>query len=280
MAMISGVVGLFRGRPVHPVGPDGRMALSDHLRELRGRVMKVALVLLVAFIVGLFFFTQLFDFVSGPYVDAIDKLPADQEALITTNGAGGGLMLHLKLAGFAAVLGTAPFWLYQIWAFVMPGLHEHERKWSYIFLAAAVPLFFAGVVLGYLTLPKGLEVLIAFNPPGVTNVVEFGGYLQFYTRTLLVFGLAFEIPVFVILLNRAGIVSGKTLSRYRPWVIIGIFLFAAAATPSTDPFTMCFMAFPMWFLFEISVVIARINDRRRDRRRPNAGLSVDEPSTL
>lgn len=278
--MISGVVGLFRGRPVHPVGPDGRMALSDHLRELRGRVLKVALVVSLAFAIGLFYFPQLFEFVSGPYVDARQALPADQRTLITTNGAGGGLMLHLKLAGFVAVLGTAPFWLYQIWAFVMPGLHANERRWSYIFLATGIPLFFGGVLLGYLTLPTGLRVLLGLNPDDVTNIVEFGDYLQFYTRTLLVFGLAFEIPVFVVLLNRAGIVSGRTLSRYRPWVIIGIFLFAAAATPSTDPFTMCFMAFPMWFLFEISVVIARVNDRRRDRQRPGAGLSVDEASKL
>jgi len=232
--MISGVVGLLRGRPVHPVGPDGRMALSDHLRELRGRVLKVALVVIAAFIIGLFYFPQLFEFVSGPYVDAQKSLPADQQTLITTNGAGGGLMLHLKLAGFVAVLGTAPFWLYQIWAFIVPGLHSNERRWSYIFLATGIPLFFAGVVLGYLTLPTGLKVLLGLNPEDVTNLVEFGDYLQFYTRTLLVFGLAFEIPVFVVLLNRAGIVSGKTLSRYRPWVIIGIFIFAAAATPSTQ----------------------------------------------
>lgn len=277
---MSGVVGLFRGRPVHPVGPDGRMALSDHLRELRARLLKVALVLALAFTIGLFYFDQIYDFVSAPYLDAVRSLPEDKAGLVTTTGAAGGLMLHLKLAGFAALLGTAPFWLYQIWAFVLPGLHDHERKWSYIFLAAAVPLFFAGVLLGYFTLPKGLEVLINFNPPGVTNILEFSGYLQFYTRTLLVFGLAFEIPVFVILLNRAGVVSGRTLAKYRPWIIIAIFVFAAAATPSTDPFTMCFMAVPMWLLFEISVVIARINDRRRQQQRPGAGLSPDEASKL
>lgn len=277
--MISGVVGLFRGRPVHPVGADGRMALSDHLRELRARVMKVALVLLAGLIVALFFFDQLYALVYGPYEQAASKLPLGTTEA-TTNGAGGGLMLYLKLCGFAALVGTSPLWLYQIWAFIMPGLHAHEKRWSRIFVGVSTPLFAIGLVFGYVTLPKGLEVLIGFNPPGITNLVEFNEYLQFFTRTLLVFGLAFEIPVFVVLLNLAGIVSGQSLGKHRPWIIVGIFVFAAAATPSTDPFTMTFMAVPMVLLYFVSEVIARFNDKRRAGRRPGAGLSPDEASTL
>ena len=154
-------------------------------------------------------------------------------------------MLYLKLCGFTALIATAPYWLYQVWAFILPGLHPSERKWSRIFVAIAGPLFLVGVVLGYVTLPKGLEVLIALNPEGVTNLVDFGNYLQFFTRTLLVFGLAFEIPVFVVMLNLAGVVTGKQLGAHRPWIIVGIFVFAAVATPSADPFTMTFMAVPM-----------------------------------
>lgn len=279
MSMISGVVGLFRGRPVHPVGPDGRMALSDHLRELRARVMKVALVLVVGLVVALFFFNPLYDLVYGPYQQAARALPAGTTEA-TTAGAAGGFILYFKLCGFAALIGTSPLWLYQIWAFILPGLHANERRWSRIFLGVSTPLFLGGVVLGYVTLPKGLEVLIGFNPPGITNLVEFNEYLQFFTRTLLVFGLAFEIPVFVVLLNLAGIVSGKALGRYRPWVVVGIFIFAAAATPSTDPFTMTFMAVPMVLLFFVSEAIARFNDRRKQSRRPGAGLSPDEASPL
>ena len=143
-----------------------------------------------------------------------------------------------------------------------------------------MPLFLVGVVLGCLTLPKGLEVLIGFNPDVITNLVDFNDYLQFFTRTLLVFGLAFEIPVFVVMLNLAGVVKGKTLAQYRPWIIIGIFVFAAVATPSTDPFTMTFMAVPMVMLYLISEVIARVHDRRKAERSPNAGLSPDEASPL
>ncbi|WP_234410912.1 twin-arginine translocase subunit TatC [Nocardioides terrigena] len=270
---------LFSARPAHPVGPDGRMALSDHLRELRARVLRVALVTIVALGVALYFFDFLYELVYGPYQDAAEQL-AEGTTFATTSGAAGGLMLYLKLSGFAALVVTAPYWLYQIWAFILPGLHAHERKWSRIFVMVAGPLFLAGVLLGYLTLPKGLEVLIGLNPEGVTNLVDFNEYLQFFTRTLLVFGIAFEIPVFVVMLNLAGVVSGKSLGAHRPWIIVGIFIFAAVATPSADPFTMTFMAVPMVILFLISEVIARAHDRRKAARSANAGLSPDELSPI
>jgi sec-independent protein translocase protein TatC len=276
---LRGIYRLLSGKPVHPVGTDGRMALSDHFRELRARLLKVVLTFVVVFVVSLFFFDQLFDFVYGPYEDALEALPKGS-SLATTSGAGGGLMLYLKLCGFAALIVTSPVWLYQIWAFILPGLHANERRWTRVFVAMAVPLFLVGVFLGFITLPKGLEVLIGLNPDAITNLVDFNEYLQFFTRTLLVFGLAFEIPVFVVMLNRAGVVKGKTLGTYRPWIIIGIFVFAAAATPSTDPFTMTLMAVPMVVLYLISEVIARFHDRRVEERNPFSDLSPDEVSPL
>lgn len=276
---LAGVLKLFAGTPVHPVGPDGRMALSDHLRELRARVLRVVVAFLVALAVAFVFFDPIYDFVYGPYRDAVARLP-EGSSLQTTEGAAGGLMLYLRLCGFTAVVVTAPIWLYQIWAFIMPGLHAHEKRWTYIFLAVATPLFAAGILLAYLTLPKGLEVLIGINPEDVTNLLESSQYLQFFTRTLIAFGLAFEIPVFVILLNLAGVVSGRTLGAYRAWIIVGTFVFAAVATPSTDPFTMTFMALPMIVLFLLSEVIARFNDRRREARNPYAGLSPDEAAPI
>ena len=276
---ISGVAKLFIGRPVHPVGPDGRMALSDHLRELRARILKIALVIVLGLAVSLIFFDQLFDLIYDPYLEAQENLP-EGSTLPTTSGAGAGLMLYLKLCGLASIVGTSPFWLYQIWAFILPGLHPRERKWSRIFVAIAGPLFFAGVFLGYVTLPKGLEILIGFNPDELTNLVEFNDYLTFFSRTLIVFGIAFEIPLFVVLLNLAGVLKGKTLGEHRAWIIVGTFLFAAIATPSADPFTMTLMAVPMVLLFFISEVIARFNDRRRARRNRFADLSPDEASPL
>lgn len=276
---IAGVVDLLRGRPVHPVGPDGRMALSDHLRELRARILKATLVLLLGFIAALFFYHQIFNLVWEPYLKARQDL-GEGRSIGTTNGAAGGFLAYLKLSGLAALIATSPLWLYQIWAFILPGLHPNERRWTRIFLAIAGPLFMGGVVLGYVTLPKGLEILIGFTPKGLTNLVEFNDYLSFFSRTLLVFGIAFEIPVFVVLLNRVGVLPGRALGAYRPWIIIGTFIFAAAATPSTDPFTMTFMAVPMVVLFLISEVIARLNDRRRARTKRYADLDPDQASPL
>ncbi|MFN8196148.1 MAG: twin-arginine translocase subunit TatC [Nocardioidaceae bacterium] len=259
----SGLFRLFSGKPVHPVGDDGRMALSDHLRELRARLMRSVLVLTVGFLVAILFYDQIFQAVLGPYNHARDSLGAGTNTFPTINGAGGPFLLYFKLSGLAAVVGTSPYWLYQIWGFILPGLHANERKWSRVFAAIAGPLFIVGVWLGYVTLPKGLEVLIGFTPSDLTNLVEFDDYLSFLTRTLLVFGIAFEIPVFIVLLNLAGVVTGRWLGEHRSWIIILVFVFAAVATPSTDPFTMCFMAFPMVALFLVSEVIARISDRRR-----------------
>lgn len=273
----SGVVQLFAGKPVHPVGPDGRMALSDHLRELRGRLMKVALVVTTALVVSLFFFDAIFDLVIGPYHDAQQAL-GEEVTQPVVSGPGGPFLLYFKLSGLAALVFTSPFWLYQIWAFILPGLHSGERKWSRVFAAIAGPLFLAGVVLAYLTLPKGLEVLIGFTPADLTNLVEFNEYLTFFTRTMLVFGIAFEIPVFIVLLNLAGIVSGRWLSEHRSWLVLGVFVFSAVATPSTDPFTMVFLAVPMLVLFLVSEIIARIVDRRRAATRTE--LDPDQASPL
>jgi sec-independent protein translocase protein TatC len=277
---LTGFLALLAGKPRHPVGPDGRMALSDHLRELRARILKIAIVILIALVASLFFFDQIFALVLEPYTAAQEQLGDRVDTQATIAGAGGPLMLYLTLCGTVAVVLTSPFWLYQIWAFILPGLHPQERKWSRVFAAVAGPLFLAGVVLGYYTLPKGLEILIGLTPGSLVNLVEFGDYLSFLIRTLLVFGIAFEIPVFVILLNLAGVLPGRALGAHRAWIILGSFIFAAIATPSTDPFTMLFLAVPMVALFGISEVIARTLDRRRAQADPAAGLGDDELSPL
>jgi sec-independent protein translocase protein TatC len=278
---IAGVVALLSGTPKHPIGDDGRMALSDHLRELRARVIKASLALIVGFIIALFFFDPLFQLVMDPYTNAAKMMDQSaSQSLSTVDGAAGGFMLYLKVCGIAAFIGTSPFWLYQIWAFLMPGLHAHEKKMSRIFVAIAGPLFLIGVVLGYFTLPKGLEILFLFVPDGLTNIIEFSNYLRFLTQTLLVFGVAFEIPVFCILLNRIGILPGAALGKYRPWIIVGSFVFAAVATPSGDPFTMSIMAVPMVLLFGVSEVITRAHDKRKAGRQQDLIGDPDIPSTI
>jgi len=275
----AGVIGLFRARPKQYVGEDGRMALGDHLRELRARLLRSVLVLTLALVAAFFFYDQLLALVMDPYQAAVRQLDPSTKTLATINGVGGPLLFQLKLCAVAALVVTSPYWLYQIWAFIVPGLHPHEKRWTRLFAAVAGPLFIIGVGVGYYVLPKGLEVLIGFTPIDLTNLVDFGEYFSFMTRMLLVFGVAFEIPLFVVLLNLAGVVSGRTLGNYRPWIIIGTFVFAAVATPSTDPFSMLMLAIPMTALFIVSEMIARLVDRRRNRV-SYADLPDDEASDI
>ena len=280
---LSGVFDYFSGRPRHPIGPDGRMALSDHVRELRARLLKSALFLVVVFFVALAFYEQpgggLLGLVMSPYNDARDMLGESVQTEAYIKGATGPLMLQLKLCGIAAIVISSPYWLYQIWAFIVPGLHENEKRWTRVFAAIAGPLFIIGVVTGYYVLPRGLEVLIGFTPSGLSNLVEFNEYFSFLTRMLLVFGIAFEIPLFVIMLNLAGVVSGAALGRYRPWIVLGTFVFAAVATPSTDPFSMTMLALPMLVLFLVAEVIARAVDRSRGRHRTGTDQWGDDEAS-
>jgi sec-independent protein translocase protein TatC len=265
---LGGAFELFRGKPRDPIGEGGRMSLGDHFRELRARVMRSTLYLVVATIVALFFYDQLFQLILDPYNEARRLLGQGTQTQAVITGVGTPLLLQLKICGIAAVVATSPLWLFEIWAFIVPGLHSNERRWTRIFAVTAGPLFICGVALGYYVLPKGIAALIGFTPDGLTQLTEFGEFFSFITRMLLVFGVAFEIPLFVIMLNLAGIMSGKALGRHRPWIIIGTFVFAAVATPSTDPYSMLMLALPMLLLVVLSEVIARLLDRRRGRNQP------------
>ncbi len=263
------------------MGADGRMALVDHFRELRARILRSMVVIIVCVIVAFFFYTPIRDVITHPYHQAMQALGKKTDSELIISGVGGPILLQLKLCGLAGLLIASPWWLAEIWGFVLPALHKNERKWSYVFAAIAGPLFLFGVFVGYMTMPKALQVLIGFTPEYVKSLVDFNEYFSFFTRTLIVFGVSFEIPVFVVLLSLAGILSGRQLKQYRAWIILAVFVFAAVATPSTDPFSMLFLAIPMVILMMASEVIARLIDRRRGSRRDlNPDWADDEQSPL
>ncbi len=278
---IVGVLRLFRVDPKHPVGPEGQMALADHLRELRARVMIATVTLFVGMVVAWFFYDELNSLLLDPYRRAQETLEArgvDTDPIVS--GIATSLLLQIKISALASVVVTSPIWLYQIWAFIVPGLHPHERRSTKLFAVIAGPLFVAGVATAYYVLPKGMEVLLSFTIADVQSFVELERYLSFLIRMMLVFGVAFEIPLFVVMLNLAGVVSGAALGAYRPWIVLGTFVFAAVATPSTDPCSMIMLAVPMTILFLISELVARLVDRRRARADQLAGLDDDEQSQL
>ncbi|MBA2699996.1 MAG: twin-arginine translocase subunit TatC [Nocardioidaceae bacterium] len=243
------------------------MSLIQHLRELRRRLVVSVIVIVIGFIVGFVYYDEISRILTNPYTSTVQRLAREQgvRSVPVVSGVATPFLLQMKVSLVSAIVLASPVWLYQIWAFIMPGLHRTERKWTILFAAIAGPLFLAGVALGYYVLPKGLAVLIGFTPDQVTNLVDLNGYLSFILRILLVFGISFEIPLFVVLLNLAGVVQARHLARWRSWIIFGTFIFAAVATPSTDPITMLMLATPMTVLFLISEQIARFVDRRRGR---------------
>ena len=258
----------------------GRMTLVEHLRELRNRVFKSVIAIVVMTVVAWFFYAQLLDLLKEPYQTATTLTEKELDAKLVQGTIAGPFILQMKICGIAGVVLASPVWLYQMWAFIMPGLHRHERKWTLIFSAVAGPLFIAGVALGYFVLPKGIQMLLGFTGQDISNYIDVSMYLSFTIRMLIAFGIAFEIPLFVVLLNLAGVVSAKTLARSRRWIILVAFVFAAVATPSADPFSMLALAIPLTVLFLVSELIAHAVDRRRARRNNFGGLSDDETSEI
>ena len=258
------------------------MSLMDHLRELRNRLIKAMLALLVATIIGWIVFNPVWDFLKEPYCSLPQShaLDADKCTLVV-NGIFSSFFLRLKIGFIIGVVIASPVLLYQLWAFVAPGLYKQERRWTYIFLGAAVPLFFVGVALAYLTVDKGLSLFLGFTPNDVAALITVDHYLSYVLAMLLVFGLTFELPLFVIVLNLAGVLTSARIRRSQRMIVFGIFVFAAVATPSADPFTMLALALPTVLLFEVAAVLAFLNDRRKaGRPDPYAGLSDDEASPL
>ena len=272
-----------KGRPIHfslkwlkppPVPPDGTMTLFEHLRELRYRLIVSALAIIVGMVVAWFFRYDLMDILQRPYFQAIDALKAknpDATTLLVNINLTSPLTLALKVSALAGLLITAPFWLYQLWAFIVPGLLAKEKKWALIFIGAATPMFVGGVLVGYIVLPKAITVLLSFTQSGVSNLQDINAYLSFLLRLMLVFGIAFLIPLVVLMLNIVGVIKAKQLAKYRSLVIFGTFVFGAVATPSTDPFSMLALALPMTVLFLAAEVIAHILDRRKERAVALAG---------
>jgi sec-independent protein translocase protein TatC len=243
------------------------MTLREHIIELRNRLLISVLAIVVGTVVGWLIYNQAFHLLTAPFKSSVRQLdPTGKPPELILGGVGDALTFRIKISALFGLLLAAPVWLYQLWAFIAPGLHRSEKKWAILFASIAAPLFAGGMAVAYWTLPKGIAILISFTPESVQNLIDLPHYLDFVIRTMLVFGVAFLIPLVVVLLNMVGIVPASVLGKFRPYIILVIFVFAAVATPSGDPFTMCLLAIPMCLLFFIAEVICRINDKRRSRK--------------
>jgi sec-independent protein translocase protein TatC len=280
------IVGERYVRSQRRANPEGRMPLFDHLRELRNRIVKMALGLIAGMVVGFVFFNPVWHFIERPLCLAEIRGATGCHTLgvnqLVLNGPLDAFYLRVKVALIVGVILSSPVWLYQVWAFIAPGLYAREKRWGYIFLGTAVPLFLVGNVLAYLSLGRSLHYLLGLTPSGVSNLIQADLYMSFVMTMLLAFGIAFEVPLLIIMLNLAGILTHERFRKWRRVLIFAVFLVAGIANPSPDPITMLILGGACAALVEVAELIVWRNDRRRARLHPDpyAGLADDELSPL
>jgi len=240
------------------------MPLRAHLRELRNRLLLAVAGVLVGAVIGWIWYPTVFEWLQAPVAD----LARDRDQLIVLNFAGVAtpLDLRIKLSLFAGVMLTSPWWIYQLWAFVTPGLTRRERWYTLGFVGTGVPLFLVGGWLAWWVLPKAVTLLAGLTPSDAVNVINAQEYLGFVMRIVLAFGLAFLLPVVMVGLNLLGAVRATTLAGGWRWAVLLAFVFAAIATPTADAISMFALAIPICALYFGAVGISALTDRRRDRR--------------
>jgi sec-independent protein translocase protein TatC len=265
--------------------PEGRMPLMDHLRELRNRLVKSILVIILGMIVALVFSNQTLNIVARPFCSAVINghtgchVVGDQ---LVINGVFDSFFLRIKIAFFFALIGTCPVWLYQLWAFIAPGLYGREKKWAYLFTVTAVPLFAGGAVLAYVVMDRGLHYLLNLAPQNSLVLPSWDTYLSYFTGMLLGFGIVFELPLVIVMLNMAGILTHERFRKWRRMMIFAIFLISGIVNPSPDPWTMLILGGLAVALVEVAEIFVYFNDKRRARLHPDpyTDLADDELSPL
>lgn len=242
----------------------GKMSLSAHLKELRNRLFKSFLAIILGAVVGWFLYEPIFKQLQLP----ISSVANDYNRVAELNFSTVTSVFDLKLqiSFFIGTIVASPIWIYQIFAFVNPALTSKERKYVFSFMAVAVPLFFMGTYLAWLILPNAVNFLINFTPEGASNIINVQEYLTFVMRLILAFGVAFLLPVVLVGMNLGGQLTGKQIVKYWRIVVFLVFLFAAMATPSADVLSMFFLAVPMLLLFFGAIGFCCLHDKRKNKK--------------
>ncbi|WP_059008524.1 twin-arginine translocase subunit TatC [Streptomyces specialis] len=263
--------------------PEGRMPLTEHLRELRNRLGVSMAAILAITIIALFFAQDIMDVLTEPLPECDEVNDTDSAidrcARLTQNGLTAPFATFFRVSLLVGLIASSPVWLYQFWAFIAPGLHKHEKKYTSAVVGFGVPLFLTGVYFAYWLLPRAIPVLLSFSAEGAENLVTVEELLDLTVRMALAFGLSFELPLVLVMLNFGGVLSGQRMLSWWRWMVVGIAVFAAAITP-TDLLSMVALQVPVTGLYFLACVIALLNDRRRRSADPDAELSDDEASSL
>lgn len=264
--------------------PEARMSLYEHFKEFRNRATIAFLAVAAASVYGWIKFDDVYNWLKKPMFQVAAERHVSS-AQVNVNFGGSGITdafgIKLKVAMWLGLLIASPIWLWQIWAFLAPGLHKNEKRIGLAFLGSAIPLFLLGCWTATLALPNAIKFLLGVTPHDAVNYTDAQAYITFCTKFILVFGLAFLLPVFLVGLNAAGVLPSRTMLRgWRLWTMF-IFVFAAAMSPSPDAWSMLVLAFPMVGLFFLAVGVSSILDRRKKRRRADwLDVPDDQTSTL
>lgn len=259
--------------------PTGEMTLVEHLQELRRRIIISVLAVVVGAIIGFIWYQRapfglspLGEILREPYCalppDKRASFSADGECRLLATSPFEMLLLRLKVGALAGTVLSSPVWLYQVWAFVVPGLHKNERRYTLSFVSAAVGLFVAGAVLAYFILSVGLEFLMGIGAEYQTAALTGERYFYFLLALLLIFGISFEIPLLIVSLNLIGVLEYEHVKDKRRIIIVVVMIFAAFVTPGQDPFSMVVLAGSLILLIEIAFQFCRLHDKRMQRERP------------
>ena len=264
---------------------DGSMTLIEHVKELRNRLFFASIGIVVGLIVGFILAEWVFDILKDPYCSLPSSWSLNRDGVaecrFLTLAPTDTLILKLRIALWVGLIIGAPVWLYQLWAFIAPGLHRHERKYAYLFVAIAAPLFMAGAVLAYFVVKHGLAFIMSAGILGEATQLEVTAYTGFVTTMILLFGVGFEFPLLLLMLNLTGVVSAARLLSWWRVVVFLSFAFSAVASPDPGPFGMTLLAACLIALYFVATGVAFLNDKRKGRGKEiYEDLDDDETSAL
>lgn len=244
--------------------PDGRMRLAEHLIEFRNRLIIAAIGIVLGMVGGFLLTDWVFNLMAAPIHDIAET--RGRTADLNFQSVTGAFDLRLQISLGLGVILSSPVWLYQIWMFIVPGLKKNERWYAIGFVGTAIPLFLAGVWVAWMLMPRIVEVMVSFAPDDSSSLISAGDYYKLIMTLCIAVGIAFVLPVVLVMLNFAGVITGSAILKGWRTAVLLVALFAAMATPSADVLSMFFLMAPMLGLYFLAVGIAMINDRRRAKK--------------